>query len=151
MFKTYFIDVIRNHYIDFKGKATRKQFWMWYLCCFLITFAVSFVLNFIAGFCQGLQIPSAPEIKHTVTIIVAIFTNIFSIATLLPNLSISARRIRDAGLSVFLVLLMLPSYIIIIMNMLGQKASLGLNALTILCVVAIIIIWVLPSKQSQQN
>ena len=27
MFNKYFIDVIKNHYLDFGGKATRTQYW----------------------------------------------------------------------------------------------------------------------------
>ena len=33
--KTYFLDVILKHYIDFKGRATPKQFWLFILFCFI--------------------------------------------------------------------------------------------------------------------
>lgn len=29
--KVYFLDVLTHHYVDFKGRATRKQFWLWVL------------------------------------------------------------------------------------------------------------------------
>ncbi|MBR4507930.1 MAG: DUF805 domain-containing protein [Elusimicrobiaceae bacterium] len=149
MFKTYFIDVLIHHYADFKGRATRKQFWMWFLCCFIITFAVSFVLNFIAGFCEGMQLPSAPQIKETLNSINIMFTNIWVIAILLPNVSISARRIKDAGLPVLLVLLMIPSYIVLIMNMFAQKPPLELSGFSCLAGIVVFILWLLPSKKTE--
>ena len=36
VFNTYFLDPIKNHYIDFGGKATRTQFWLFVLFGILI-------------------------------------------------------------------------------------------------------------------
>ena len=30
-FMTYYWDVLRNHYVDFKGRATRKTYWLFVL------------------------------------------------------------------------------------------------------------------------
>ena len=44
MFKTYFLDVITKHYVDFAGRATRTQFWLFTLFNFIIT-CVLYVLG----------------------------------------------------------------------------------------------------------
>ncbi len=82
--KTYFLDVITKHYVDFKGRATRKQYWMFVLFYFIITF----VLGFFGK--TG-----------------AMLSNIFWLALLLPSLGIGARRLRDGGFTPWLLLLLL--------------------------------------------
>lgn len=86
----YFIDVIKNHYIDFSGKATRTQFWMFVL----FNFIVSFVLGLICG--MFLQQNTANMINW-----------IYWLALLLPSLGIAARRLRDGGFTPWLLLLLL--------------------------------------------
>lgn len=86
----YFIDVIKNHYIDFSGKATRTQFWMFVL----FNFIVSFVLGLICG--MFLQQNTANMINW-----------IYCLVLLLPSLGIAARRLRDGGFTPWLLLLLL--------------------------------------------
>lgn len=84
---TYFIDVIKNHYFDFNGRATRKQFWMYVL--FLIIFSV--LLGIVSAFLG--------EKAGTV------LTAIVSLALLLPNLGIAVRRLHDIGRSGWWILI----------------------------------------------
>ncbi|MBQ4493890.1 MAG: DUF805 domain-containing protein [Elusimicrobiaceae bacterium] len=84
----YFIDVIKNHYIDFAGKATRTQFWLFVLWDII----VGFVLGLICG--MFLQQNTANMINW-----------IYWLALLLPSLGIAARRLRDGGFSPWLLLL----------------------------------------------
>lgn len=172
MFKTYFIDVIRNHYIDFKGTATRKQFWMWFLCCFIITFIVSFVLNFISGFCKGLQLESAPQIQQIIGIINNAFSLIFWLITILPYWGITVRRFRDAGVSVMWFVILTFFNILGLLGMLvgffmmltdsfvnqgvAGPSIVGIVSFVAICVVFItsiimFIICALPTKQTQLN
>ena len=84
----YFIDVIKNHYIDFAGRATRTQFWMFVLWDFI----VGFVLGLVCGmFLKG----------QTANMVSMLYT----LALLLPSLGIAARRLRDGGFSPWLLLL----------------------------------------------
>ena len=94
MFNTYFWDVIKNHYLDFAGKATRKQFWLFVLW----TFIVFFVLRLVFGL-FGLGKTGA------------IILNVGYLAILLPSLGIAARRLRDGGFSPWLLLLGLIPFI----------------------------------------
>ena len=90
----YFIDVIKNHYCDFSGKATRKQFWLFVL----INWLVSLVLGIVCGMFLKQQTTS-------------IISAIYGLALLLPSLGIAARRLRDGGFSPWLLLLGLIPFI----------------------------------------
>ena len=74
----YFIDPIKNHYVDFEGKVARKPFWMF----MLIYFGISIVVGIIASI---IKLP--------------ILGSIFSLALILPFLAIGARRLHDIGKS----------------------------------------------------
>jgi len=74
----YFLDPIKNHYMDFEGKAKRKPFWMFTL----ISFIISIILNGI-GVATGLTI----------------LGTIYGLAVLLPSLAIGARRLHDTSRS----------------------------------------------------
>ncbi|WP_372519297.1 DUF805 domain-containing protein [Candidatus Ruminimicrobiellum ovillum] len=79
--KTYFLDIITKHFFDFGGKENRKVYWLWVLNCFI----VSFILGLISS----------------------TISYIFSLVILLPSLGILVRRLRDAGFSPWLALLLL--------------------------------------------
>ena len=88
VFSTYFIDPIKNHYIDFAGKADRKHFWLWVLFNFLVFLVLSLILGRLG------QIGS-------------ILYFVCQLAILLPSLGMAARRLRDGGFTPWLLLLML--------------------------------------------
>lgn len=87
--KTYFIDVIKNHYCDFSGKATRTQFWMFTL--------INIIISVVLGIVCGMLLPEKAS---------SIINGIYSLALLLPSLGIAARRLRDGGFSPWLLLLL---------------------------------------------
>lgn len=78
---TYFLDIITKHFFDFGGKEKRKVYWLFVLNCFI----VSFILGLISS----------------------TISYIFSLVILLPSLGILVRRLRDAGFSPWLALLLL--------------------------------------------
>ncbi len=83
MFNTYFIDVIKNHYVDFAGRATRKQFWLFTLFNVIIAFVLSWL----------------GSMENTVGTIFTVLYVLYALALLLPNLAISIRRLHDIGRS----------------------------------------------------
>lgn len=84
----YFIDVIKNHYFDFSGRATRTQFWLFVL----ISWLVSLVLGIVCAMFLKEQTAS-------------IISGLYTLALLLPGLGIAARRLRDGGFSPWLLLI----------------------------------------------
>jgi len=78
MFKAYFVDVLKNHYADFSGKAGRPEFWFFNLFVFVICLVLKFVP--IVGW-------------------------LVSLALLVPSIAIDARRLHDIGRSAWWLLL----------------------------------------------
>ena len=77
LFNTYFVDVLKNHYTDFNGRANRPQYWYFVLCVFII----SLVLGIIDSILFGRQILGL----------------IFSLAILVPSIGLGVRRLHDLG------------------------------------------------------
>ena len=66
-----------KNYINFGGRATRAEYWWWFLFVFLGGVVTGIVDSFGIGVTQGL----------------------FTLATLLPGLALGARRLHDIGKS----------------------------------------------------
>lgn len=107
-FKTYFMDVITKNYVNFEGRATRTQYWMFVL------------FNFILGFVLGL-LGSMDNILGSLFTVIYV---LYYLGLLLPSLAIAARRLHDTnrsgwwqlialipfiGTIILLVFLVLPS------------------------------------------
>lgn len=76
--------VFLKNYVNFQGRATRKEFWY----AFLFNFVVTFVLGLFGK-------------------VGTILTAIWSLAVLLPFLGVGARRLHDINKSGWLLLLAL--------------------------------------------
>jgi uncharacterized membrane protein YhaH (DUF805 family) len=63
------IKVCFSKYADFDGRATRSEYWWWFLFVFLATLATGIVSDMLSS--------------------------LFSIAVLLPNLAVGTRRLHD--------------------------------------------------------
>ena len=73
----YFLDAFRQ-YATFSGRATPRQYWMFFLF-YVITIIVLTVIDTVVG-----------------TMVLA---GLFSLAALIPSLSIATRRLHDTGRS----------------------------------------------------
>lgn len=91
-----FVDAIKSgfiNYVNFRGRASRPEFWYWALFYVLV--------SLVAGTIdQGMQ-------STTVG-------NLVTLAFFLPNLTIGVRRFRDAGVNPWLQLLQIVPVIILI-------------------------------------
>ena len=79
-----FIESVRTcftKYADFKGCAKRSEFWWWVLFYFVVSIVLGFISQALAG--------------------------IFSLATLVPYIAVTARRLHDTDRSGWLQLLAL--------------------------------------------
>ena len=108
-----FVDAIKTGFVNFanfKGRAGRAEFWYWVLFYVLVSLVAGTVDN-----TSGTQTVG----------------NLVSLAFLVPNLSISARRFRDAGVTPWLILLqILPVIMLIwlIVQMVVSFISIGGNS-----------------------
>ena len=77
-FNEFFIDILKNQYADFNGRARRKQFWMY----ILFYMAIYIVVSIIAG-----------------AIGLGFIAMLYSLGLLVPSIAITARRLHDTGRS----------------------------------------------------
>jgi uncharacterized membrane protein YhaH (DUF805 family) len=95
-----------QNYVNFRGTASRPEYWYWVLFTVLV----------------GLVLGSIDESGSLATA--------FSIATLLPTLGVTVRRLRDAGFSWVWLLLPVPGLIpfsIGFFNFVNELYQLGLE------------------------
>lgn len=83
-FNTFFFDVVKNHYADFTGRASRKQFWMYVLWNIILSIVVSIV--------GSLLFRSGVSHQNPLSILL-------SALLLIPSLAIGTRRLHDIGKS----------------------------------------------------
>lgn len=82
----YFLDALKK-YATFKGRTSRKGYWMFYLL-YVVFAAVMTVLDMLIG-------------------TVAVFSTIFALGTVLPALAVAVRRLHDIGKSGWMLLVSL--------------------------------------------
>ena len=82
----WYVDILKNKYAQFNGRAHREEFWMFALINFLICLGLAIIGHLIGlTFLQGL----------------------YSLAVLVPGLAVGARRLHDTGRSGWWQLLLL--------------------------------------------
>jgi uncharacterized membrane protein YhaH (DUF805 family) len=95
--KKYYLDILTNKYADFKGRARRKEYWMWTLYYTLILlFAI--VLDNVLGLNFELLGQDLGYGWLYVTV---------GITHLIPGLGIVVRRLHDVGKSGWFYLIIL--------------------------------------------
>ena len=85
------------NYVNFKGRASRSEYWWFYLFFLVISLALWAIAMPLGWTSEGtevsigaavLNIPEVPSLVH-----------LWSLAVLLPGLALSTRRLHDAGKS----------------------------------------------------
>lgn len=76
-FELYYLNVLKN-YVNFSGRATRKEYWLFQLIQFVIMFVLLIVDSAISG---------------------GLLFGLYGLATFLPSLGICVRRLHDTGRS----------------------------------------------------
>ncbi len=106
-----FVDAIAagfKNYFNFKGQASRSEFWYWVLFTIL--------LSLVLGTIETVIWPAAPidseNLEEVLSATLSAPTPLTSLANLvlfIPGLSVTARRFHDAGFSgKWLLLLLVP-------------------------------------------
>jgi len=121
-----------SNYATFQGRASRSEFWWWYLFTAIVSLIlfipaipwyneyVSASLNQIGDATQVLPAPSG------LAILGLVLSTIFSLAVLVPTIAVAVRRLHDTDRSGWWLLLWL-------------LCCFGIGA------IILIILWILPS------
>ena len=146
-----------TRYADFSGRSSRSDYWWVVLCHFLITLPFSLIALF------GFLIPLSSEVYYAklydyepdlsgamagagLAVFIMFLLVIYWLATIVPNLAIAVRRLRDAGFHwAFIFLTVGPSLasFIPVLNILAALVSLP-------CSIALIVLLCQASKPAQQ-
>jgi len=97
----YFLSVLKN-YAVFNGRASRSEFWYFFL--------ISFLIWQLFGIIAGIQ--KTDQNEHQLVSNLSIITNIYLLAMLIPFISVGFRRMHDIGKSGWFLLI--PIYNIIL-------------------------------------
>ena len=95
-FQNYLVDCFLRPYADFSGVTSRKEFWLCYVAMIVASIGLTglvLLLMAVAGVSGGL--------------IATILCSIVGLGMVVPGLAISVRRLRDAALSPWLLLVSL--------------------------------------------
>ena len=95
--KKYYLEILTNKYADFKGRARRKEYWMWTLY-YTIVLLFAMVLDNVLGLNFELLGQNLGYGWLYVTI---------GITHLIPGLGIVVRRLHDVGKSGWFYLIIL--------------------------------------------
>ena len=79
-----FMEIILGKYAQFKGRAGRSEFWMFYLVYFIIGAVFSILMNLVASISFLYYIILVPQV-------------IIILGLLVPTLAVSVRRLHDIG------------------------------------------------------
>lgn len=128
-----------GNYATFRGRASRSEFWWWYLFTSIVSFIVFIpALPWYADFLnqdfamsdQGRQPGDALMALPPITGLASlglILSVVWSLAILIPTIAVAVRRLHDSGKSGWLMLLWFLS------------CCFGIGA------IILIILWILPS------
>ncbi len=80
----YYVDVIKN-YVNFSGRASRKEYWMFVLFNYIITLGLAIIFSVIAGATEVFAFSLVPAI--------------YQLFIILPSLAVTVRRLHDINKS----------------------------------------------------
>ncbi|GMA13692.1 DUF805 domain-containing protein [Deinococcus metallilatus] len=90
-----YLNVIRNHYADFRGRARRREYWMFYL----INTIISLIL-YLPFIVQTVGAPDPESVMPSgLALVSSLLFLLYSLAVFLPALAVSVRRLHDTGRS----------------------------------------------------
>ena len=149
-----------THYADFEGKSTRSDYWWSVLCNALITLpfviiAFGAIMTAIFSAIQQAAYyeggsgfdPSVFIAGLGSTLFVFVLLSLFGIATLIPNLAIIVRRLRDAGYHWAFIFLYVAPVLLMWVPLLNILAVLAMLP----CSIALIVLLCMPTKEAQTS
>lgn len=111
-------------YAVFSGRASRSEYWWWYL----ISFGVAIVLQILASLLLGGKLFTAagdPTFDLSMFILPLVPALVWALVALVPQLALTVRRLHDTNRSGWWYLLLLPIYPGYALLFLGLRSVVG--------------------------
>lgn len=80
----WYLKALRQ-YADFKGRARRKEFWVFYLCNLLVIVLIAFFAVFLSSTQETGLFPTT----------IFVLLGLYYLAILIPTLAVTVRRLHD--------------------------------------------------------
>ena len=90
----WYLKVVKDNYANFKGRASREEYWMFVLFNIIFVIALSFIEVFLFGLYSS------------------ILSNIYTLAILVPSIAVGVRRMHDTGKSGWFLLIPIYNFIL---------------------------------------
>ena len=98
------VQTFKNYFL-FRGRADRKEFWTWALAMLAVSFVFICILGVIAFINSLLYRDSeSPVLSGLFTAGITLF-GLFWLVMFIPSLTVSVRRLRDAGITPWLLII----------------------------------------------
>jgi len=108
-FNHYFINILKNKYLDFNGKATRSEYWYFILFYVLISIVLHLLDTYTINPMLGMTTTEAAQ--------GGLLQMLFALALLLPLIAIGIRRLHDikkSGWWMLLVVIPIIGFLILL-------------------------------------
>ncbi|AWT34998.1 membrane protein [Deinococcus arenae] len=121
-----YLNVIRNNYANFTGRARRREYWMFTLINSVILILLQIpVQGAVIAMAAQNEADTAPSAGLTgVTLIFLILLVVYSLAVMVPSIAVTVRRLHDTGKSgwwYLLNLIPLGSLVILVFMVLDSE------------------------------
>ena len=97
----WYLKVLKQ-YADFKGRARRKEYWMFYLMHIIVVGVLCFLLIFMSDGLDSAEEPSGLGLT---------VLGLYILATLIPTIAVTVRRLHDTNRSGWWYLITIIPYI----------------------------------------
>ena len=91
-------------YVQFSGRAPRKEYWMYILIYMIGIFILSFLDGALFGYTSE-TVTTGQSVSASINLNSPIFSGIFALIHFLPGLSVAVRRMHDIGRSGWWILI----------------------------------------------
>jgi uncharacterized membrane protein YhaH (DUF805 family) len=117
-----FVDAVRSvyrNYATFDGRATRSEFWWFYLFIFLVVLGLFVIALALFAITRSSSVLGVAELMAV----------IFFLASVIPSIAVSVRRLHDSDKSGWWYLIGFVPYIgeIILLILLALPSTIGVN------------------------
>ncbi len=103
----WYLKAVKDNYANFKGRARRKEYWMFFLFNIIFIYALAFLSGLLAASTES----AAPMMIYF----------IYVLATFIPSLAVGVRRMHDVGKSGWFLLIPIYSFILAVTE--GEKGA----------------------------
>lgn len=126
--------ILKQDYANFKGRASRREFWLFFFAQYLYLYAVLIVFYIALIFCMMFSVVTSQvhELGGVFSFVAVIFVFvlffIFILPVLIPSLAVTVRRLHDIGYSGWWLLLsFIPFGGLILVFFLIKQGYIGRN------------------------